>query len=67
MSENQQNQNQQPSENVHAATDPEKCEEMAERYNWELREVRPTSDPILKVDCVFEGEQTSFEDTRYDK
>lgn len=54
-------------ENVHAATDPEKCEEMAEKYQWELKEVRSTNDPILKVDCVFEGEQTSFEDTRYEK
>lgn len=54
-------------ENIHAATDPEKCEEMAERYSWNLKEVRPTKDEILKVDCVFEGEQTSFEDTRYEK
>lgn len=65
MSENQPNQ--QPPENVHSATDPDKCEQMAKRYNWQLREVRSTKDPVLKVDCVFEGEQTSFEDTRYEK
>ena len=64
MSESQQNQ--EPPENVHAATDPEKCREMAKQYGWELQGWRLTSDPILKVDCVFTGEQTSFEDERYD-
>lgn len=59
--------NQASPENVHSATDPEKCDEMAKRYDWELKEVRQTKDPVLKVDCVFEGEQTSFEDTRYEK
>jgi hypothetical protein len=45
-------------ENVsrHAATDEEKCEEMAEKYDWDLVRVEPTEDPILQVDCVFEGE-----------
>jgi hypothetical protein len=64
MTEEQDNQ---PSvENVHAATDPRKCIEMAKRYGWELLGWRPTGDPILKVDCVFAGEQTSFEDKTYD-
>ena len=54
-------------ENVHSATDPEKCEQMAKRYRWKLKRVKPTKDPILKVDCVFEGKQTSFEDKRYEK
>ena len=52
--------------NVHAATDAKKCEEMGHKYGWKLKEVRPTKNPVLRVDCVFEGEQTSFEDTRYD-
>ena len=52
--------------NVHAATDPEKCREMEKKYGWKLVEVRPTKDKILKVDCVFEGKQTTFEDNRYD-
>lgn len=53
-------------ENVHAATDPQKCVEMGKRYGWPLKTVRKTKDPVLKVDCVFEGEQTSFEDERYE-
>ncbi len=53
-------------ENVHSATDPEKCREMEHKYRWTLKSVRPTRDPILKVDCVFYGEQTSFDDERYD-
>lgn len=52
-------------ENIHAATEPEQCEKMADRNNWNLKRVEPTQDPILKVNCVFDGEQTSFEDTRY--
>ncbi|MBP0022051.1 MAG: hypothetical protein J7647_31400 [Cyanobacteria bacterium SBLK] len=51
--------------NVHAATDPGKCREMEKKYGWKLIEIKPTKGKILKVDCVFEGEQTSFEDTRY--
>jgi hypothetical protein len=53
-------------ENVHSATDPARCQEMAQRNGWKLKRVKPTKDPILKVDCVFYGKQTSFEDTRYD-
>ncbi|XGB42132.1 MAG: hypothetical protein LVS60_18540 [Nodosilinea sp. LVE1205-7] len=33
---------------------------------WKLQRVKPTRDPILRVDCVVEGEQTSFEDERYE-
>jgi len=53
-------------ENIHSATDPQKCNDMAKRYGWELKAVKPTKDPVLKVDCVFKGEQTSFEDDRYE-
>ena len=52
--------------NVHAATDPEKCREMAKKYGWELLSIRPTGDPVLRVECVCLGEQTSFKDERYD-
>lgn len=52
-------------ENIHSATDPAQCREMGKRNGWRLKRVEPTKDPILKVDCVFYGEQTSFEDTRY--
>jgi hypothetical protein len=55
-----------PPENVHAATDPQKCVDMGKRYGWRLKAVRKTKDPTLKVDCVFDGEQTSFEDERYE-
>jgi hypothetical protein len=53
-------------ENIHSATDPEKCRDMERKYGWELKEIKPTRDPILKVNCVFTGEQTSFEDERHD-
>lgn len=66
MSENEQNQEQEPLENIHSATDLKACVEMGKRYGWKLKRVRPNRDPILRVDCIFEGEQTSFEDTRYD-
>lgn len=52
-------------QNIHSVTRPELCEEIGKKYGWELIEVRETNDPILEVDCIFEGEQTSFEDTRY--
>lgn len=55
-----------PPENIHAATDPQKCRDMARKYGWKLKTVRPTFDPILKVDCVFEGPQTTFGDERYE-
>ena len=53
------------SDNVHSATDPQKCRNMERKYGWKLKRVKPTRDPILKVDCIFDGEQTSFEDARY--
>ncbi len=53
-------------ENIHSATDKEQCKEMGKRNGWKLKRINPTRDPILKVDCVFYGKQTSFEDTRYD-
>jgi hypothetical protein len=53
-------------ENVHSATDPDKCREMERRYGWRLKRIKPTRDSTLKVDCVFYGEQTSFEDDRYE-
>ena len=58
---------QEPSEeeNVHSATDPDKCWDMGHKYNWRLKRIEQTCDRILKVNCVFYGEQTSFEDTRF--
>lgn len=55
----------QEEENIHAATSPQQCREMGRRYGWKLKRVQPTKDKVLKVDCVFEGKQTSFEDERY--
>ena len=40
----------------HAAADDDCCDEMAEKYGWQLVDVEQTGDPILPVDCVFEGE-----------
>lgn len=54
-----------PQYNVHSATDAKKCQEMAQKYGWELEKVELTQEPILEVDCYFKGKQTSFEDTRY--
>jgi len=45
-----------PKESRHAATDRDKCQEMADKYGWELLRVEPTDNDILQVDCVFEGE-----------
>lgn len=53
-------------ENIHSATDPDKCRDMERKYGWELKDIKLTRDPILKVNCVFYGEQTSFEDERYE-
>ncbi|MGK7928352.1 MAG: hypothetical protein AB4290_24450 [Spirulina sp.] len=52
-----------PDENIsrHGATDPQKCEEMQQKYKWNLIRVEITDDKILEVDCVFEGE-TEFPD-----
>ncbi|NJM66178.1 MAG: hypothetical protein HC851_11255 [Acaryochloris sp. RU_4_1] len=44
----------------HAATDEGKCEVMSRKYGWALVGVEKTpDDPVLKVDCVFEG-KTEF-------
>ncbi|MBD1813915.1 MULTISPECIES: hypothetical protein [unclassified Microcoleus] len=58
---------QEPSEpeNIHSATDPEKCRDMGRKYRWRLKRIEQTSDRLLKVNCVFYGEQTSFEDSRF--
>jgi hypothetical protein len=53
-------------ENRHAAVSEKNCQKMAKDNNWELKRVEPTSSPILKVDCVFKGPQTSFQDDWYD-
>jgi hypothetical protein len=53
-------------ENRHSATSASDCEKMAQNHNWELKRVEPTEDRILKVDCVFKGPQTSFQDDWYD-
>jgi hypothetical protein len=53
--------------NRHAVTDPELCEEMAQKYGWNLLGVEDTGVKDLPYDCVFEGEQTSFEDIRYEE
>jgi hypothetical protein len=53
-------------ENRHSATSASYCEKMAQNHNWELKRVEPTEDRILKVDCVFKGPQTSFQDDWYD-
>ena len=42
-----------PDENVsrHGATDPDKCEEMVDKYSWNLVRIEETGDPMLEVDC----------------
>ena len=41
----------------HAATSKDDCVKMERKYGWHLIDVEETpEDPILKVDCVFEGE-----------
>jgi hypothetical protein len=48
------------------ATDPDKCLEMAKKYNWEPTGFIPNSNPILKVDCEFLGEEINFQELWYD-
>lgn len=55
-----------PKQNVHSAVSPDDCLNMGRRNGWNLLWTRENDDPILSTDCFFEGEQTSFEDTRYD-
>ncbi|NJR53081.1 MAG: hypothetical protein HC780_29530 [Leptolyngbyaceae cyanobacterium CSU_1_3] len=45
--------------------DEDCCEEMTEKYDWQLVDVEKTGDPVLPVDCVFEGE-TQFPKSYYD-
>ena len=59
--------NDEKEENRHSATSASDCEKMAQNHNWELKRVEPTEDRILKVDCVFKGPQTSFQDDWYDR
>lgn len=47
-------------ENRHSATNAEQCKIMAKLSGWKLLRIEPNGSPTLKVDCIFEGEQTSF-------
>ena len=49
----------------HAAADEDCCDEMAEKYGWQLVDVERTGHPILEVDCVFNG-KTEFPTSYYD-
>jgi hypothetical protein len=41
----------------HGAVSPEDCIKMGKKYEWKLKDVVLRVDrPILKVDCVFEGD-----------
>ncbi|MBJ7298368.1 MAG: hypothetical protein JHC73_19190 [Dolichospermum sp.] len=50
----------------HAVTDPKKCREMADKYQWELLRVEPTKSQVLKFDCVFQGD-TQFPNYQEEK
>ncbi|MCC3441792.1 MAG: hypothetical protein JGK01_08245 [Microcoleus sp. PH2017_03_ELD_O_A] len=39
--------------------------DMSRKYRWRLKRIERTKDRTLKVNCVFYGEQTSFEDSRF--
>ncbi len=39
----------------HGAVNPDDCEHMEQKYGWKLTDIEETNDPILEVDCVFEG------------
>ncbi len=48
-------------ENRHAVTSPEFCEKMRVKYDFgKLKVIEETGHPVLKVECVFEGPQTTF-------
>lgn len=56
-----------PPTNKHWATDPQQCEEMGRLNGWALIDAKVRDpDAVLSTECIFEGEQTSFEDERYD-
>jgi hypothetical protein len=40
----------------HSAADEGCCEEMEEKYGWELVAIEEINDPFFGVDCVFDGE-----------
>jgi hypothetical protein len=49
-------------ENRHAVSDADLCEKMRIKYGFgNLKTIEPTKDPILKCECVFEGEQVTFD------
>jgi hypothetical protein len=54
-------------ENVsrHGAANEDCCEDMSDKYGWKLIDVEQTGNPILSVDCVFEGD-TNFPKSFYD-
>jgi hypothetical protein len=37
---------------------------MAEKYGWQLVDIEKTGNPVLEVDCVFEG-KTEFPKSYY--
>lgn len=43
-------------ESRHAVANEDCCEEISERYGWNLLAIETTSSYALPVDCVFEGE-----------
>lgn len=49
----------------HSAANDDCCDEMAETYGWKLVDVEETRNPVLPVDCVFEGE-TEFPRSYYE-
>jgi hypothetical protein len=49
----------------HFATDPKKCEEMADKYNWKLQRYKDTGSGNLPVECIFEGD-AEFPKSRMD-
>lgn len=53
-------------ENVHAAVTKQDCKNMGKRNQWELLRIDENGDSIMPYDCVFEGKQTSFQDTWHD-
>lgn len=52
-------------ETRHAAADEECCNEMADNYGWDLKDVEQTGGDILAVDCVFDG-YCEFPESRMD-
>jgi hypothetical protein len=62
MSEKRSESSENDKRNIHPAASEEACEKMGKKYGWELIEAKQTERDILPVDCVFEGEQTSFWD-----